>query len=75
MEFSTLEIKGFGTAEFYYDDFQYWINKSFDEQVEALTQIRESVERINLYWSRVEWCAILADATRPVTNCYERPND
>lgn len=73
MEFSTLTIKGFGTAEFYYTDFQYWINQSFDDQVKALTEIREGVERINAEWSRVEWCAIIADANRPITNNYNKP--
>lgn len=73
MEFSTLEIKRFGTAEFYYDDFQYWINQSFNDQLKALIEIMENVERIQPQWSRVEWCAILADSIRPVTFNYERP--
>ena len=67
MEFSTLTIKGFGTAEFYYDDFQYWINQSFDEQLKSLTDFEGNIEKIDPNWSRVEWCAILADAYRMVT--------
>lgn len=73
MEYWRMHIPGFGTAEFYYNDFQYWVNQSFDNQVKALTEIREGIERINAEWSRVEWCAILADGRREITNNYNGP--